>query len=52
MKSYESIRVQQRRPRRRSSQLHRPERINALGKSMLLEIHDAWTRSRPTPRCA
>jgi len=40
MKTYESIRfstdgaVAQ-------LQLHRPERINALGKSMLLEIHDA-----------
>jgi enoyl-CoA hydratase len=40
MKSYESIRVQKE-DRIGHLQLHRPERINALGKSMLLEIHDA-----------
>src|SRR3954463_8466194 len=40
MKSYESIRVQKE-GHVGQLQLHRPERINALGKAMLLEIHDA-----------
>ncbi len=40
MKSYESIRVQSE-GRVAHLQLNRPERINALGKAMLLEIHDA-----------
>src|SRR3954468_12867810 len=40
MKSYESIRVQTER-HVGHLQLNRPERINALGKAMLLEIHDA-----------
>jgi enoyl-CoA hydratase/carnithine racemase len=40
MKSYESIRVE-RDGRVAHLQLNRPERINALGKAMLLEIHDA-----------
>ena len=40
MKAYESIRVE-RDGRVAHLQLHRPERINALGKSMLLEIHNA-----------
>src|SRR5690348_15984122 len=38
MKSYESIRLQKD-GHVGHLQLHRPERINALGKSMLLEIH-------------
>ena len=48
MKTYESIRfstdgaVAQ-------LQLHRPERINALGKSMLLEIHDAMDAFEADP---
>jgi len=40
MKTYESIRVE-RNGRVAHLQLNRPERINALGKAMLLEIHDA-----------
>lgn len=40
MKSYESIRVEREGPVAHL-QLNRPERINALGKAMLLEIHDA-----------
>lgn len=40
MKAYESIKVE-RHGRLGHLQLNRPERINALGKAMLLEIHDA-----------
>ena len=40
MKAYESIKVE-RDGRVAHLQLHRPDRINALGKAMLLEIHDA-----------
>jgi enoyl-CoA hydratase/carnithine racemase len=40
MKSYESIRIE-RDGAVAHLQLNRPERINALGKAMLLEIHDA-----------
>jgi enoyl-CoA hydratase/carnithine racemase len=40
MKTYESIRVE-RQGAVAHLQLNRPERINALGKAMLLEIHDA-----------
>ncbi|MFN2643914.1 MAG: enoyl-CoA hydratase/isomerase family protein [Burkholderiales bacterium] len=40
MKSYESIRVEKD-GQVGHLQLNRPERINALGKAMLLEIHDA-----------
>jgi enoyl-CoA hydratase len=40
MKAYESIRVE-REGHVAHLQLNRPERINALGRAMLLEIHDA-----------
>lgn len=40
MKAYESIRIE-RHGHVAHLQLNRPERINALGKAMLLEIHDA-----------
>src|SRR5690349_11965888 len=40
MKSYDSIRIE-RDGAVAHLQLNRPERINALGKAMLLEIHDA-----------
>src|SRR5205085_7251938 len=40
MKTYETIRVEKE-VHVAHLQLHRPERINALGKAMLLEIHEA-----------
>ena len=49
MKSYESIRVQIDR-HVGHLELHRPERINALGKSMLLEIHDALDTLEADPQ--
>ena len=48
MKSYESIRIE-RDGHVAHLQLNRPERINALGKAMLLEIHDALDRLEADP---
>ena len=32
--------------------LCRPERVNAINRTMLGRSRRRWTRSRPTPRCA